>query len=89
MPRGSSRRRDWFSATHWCWDRRARGKNRSILNIPDAYEEPLFNQEFDRKSGYTTRSVLCMPLRLGDNSSNSGQGSDATRRKSIRTAEVK
>ncbi len=33
------------------------------LNIPDAYEDPRFNQEFDRRTGYRTRSILCMPMR--------------------------
>lgn len=32
------------------------------LNIPDAYDDPRFNQEFDRKTGYRTRSVLCVPM---------------------------
>jgi signal transduction histidine kinase/putative methionine-R-sulfoxide reductase with GAF domain len=33
------------------------------LNIPDAYADPRFNQEVDRRSGYRTRSILCMPMR--------------------------
>ena len=32
------------------------------LNIEDAYNDPRFNKEVDAKSGYRTRSVLCMPL---------------------------
>ena len=32
------------------------------INIPDAYEDPRFNQEFDRRTGYRTRSILCMPM---------------------------
>lgn len=32
-------------------------------NIPDAYADPRFNRAFDRKTGYRTRSVLCLPLR--------------------------
>jgi adenylate cyclase len=32
-----------------------------VLNIPDAYEDPRFNQEFDQATGYRTRSVLCVP----------------------------
>jgi signal transduction histidine kinase/putative methionine-R-sulfoxide reductase with GAF domain len=31
--------------------------------IPDAYEDPRFNQEIDRRSGYRTRSILCLPMR--------------------------
>lgn len=32
------------------------------LNIEDAYREPLFWPEVDRKTGYRTKSVLCMPV---------------------------
>ncbi|MDX1402000.1 MAG: GAF domain-containing protein, partial [Kiloniellales bacterium] len=32
------------------------------LNIPDAYADPRFNPDFDRKTGFKTRSILCMPL---------------------------
>ncbi|MGA9116745.1 MAG: ATP-binding protein [Bacteroidota bacterium] len=33
------------------------------VNIPNAYSDPRFNPEIDRKSGYKTRNVLCMPMR--------------------------
>ncbi|MBM3491174.1 MAG: GAF domain-containing protein [Alphaproteobacteria bacterium] len=33
-----------------------------VLNIPDAYADSRFNQEFDRRTGYRTRSILCMPI---------------------------
>ncbi|HEY9646655.1 MAG TPA: GAF domain-containing protein, partial [Chroococcidiopsis sp.] len=32
------------------------------LNIPDAYQHPLFNPEVDRQTGYITRNILCMPI---------------------------
>jgi putative ABC transport system ATP-binding protein len=32
------------------------------LNIPDAYDEPLFNREVDDRTGYRTRSILCVPI---------------------------
>ncbi|HEY9880241.1 MAG TPA: adenylate/guanylate cyclase domain-containing protein, partial [Leptolyngbyaceae cyanobacterium] len=32
------------------------------LNIPDAYQDPRFNPEADRRTGYTTRNILCMPV---------------------------
>jgi adenylate cyclase len=32
------------------------------MNIPDAYQEPLFNRAVDEKTGYRTRSILCLPL---------------------------
>lgn len=34
-----------------------------VVNIPDAYRDPRFNSEIDRKSGFRTRNVLCMPLK--------------------------
>lgn len=37
-------------------------QTKTIINIPDAYQEARFNQEFDRKSGYRTRTILCAPL---------------------------
>jgi len=33
------------------------------VNIKDAYQDPRFNPEVDRKTGYHTRTILCMPLR--------------------------
>ncbi|HWP29960.1 MAG TPA: GAF domain-containing protein [Chloroflexota bacterium] len=35
----------------------------TTLNIPDAYQEPRFNPEIDRLTGYRTRTILCMPVR--------------------------
>ncbi|MFB2981973.1 GAF domain-containing protein [Microseira sp. BLCC-F43] len=32
------------------------------LNIPDAYNHPLFNPDFDKQTGYHTRNILCMPI---------------------------
>ncbi|MGP1386824.1 MAG: GAF domain-containing protein [Thainema sp.] len=32
------------------------------LNIPDAYSHPLFNPEVDKKTGYRTRNILCLPI---------------------------
>ncbi|MFH1724509.1 MAG: GAF domain-containing protein [Elusimicrobiota bacterium] len=31
--------------------------------IPDAYKDPRFNQEVDKKTGYRTRNILCTPLK--------------------------
>lgn len=33
------------------------------INIPDAYADKRFNQEIDRKTGFRTRSILCMPIK--------------------------
>jgi len=32
------------------------------LNIPDAYQDDRFNPDFDKKTGYRTRSVLAAPM---------------------------
>ncbi|KAL8579053.1 hypothetical protein ACOMHN_035992 [Nucella lapillus] len=32
------------------------------INIADAYEDPRFNQEIDRLTGYRTHSILSMPI---------------------------
>jgi signal transduction histidine kinase len=34
-----------------------------VVNLENVYEDPHFNPEFDRISGYVSRSMLCMPLR--------------------------
>jgi putative ABC transport system ATP-binding protein len=31
-------------------------------NIADVYDEPLFNREIDKRTGYRTRSMLCLPI---------------------------
>ena len=33
-----------------------------IINIPDAYADPRFNQETDRRTGFHTRNILCTPM---------------------------
>jgi len=33
-----------------------------VINIADAYNDPRFNPEFDRLTGYRTHSMLCMPI---------------------------
>lgn len=32
------------------------------LNIRDAYEDSRFSSEFDKRTGYKTKSILCMPI---------------------------
>ncbi|XP_063909612.1 cAMP and cAMP-inhibited cGMP 3',5'-cyclic phosphodiesterase 10A-like isoform X2 [Zophobas morio] len=32
------------------------------VNIKDAYNDPRFNKEIDQKTGFTTKSILCMPI---------------------------
>lgn len=34
--------------------------------IPDAYRDPRFHPDIDRRTGYRTRNVLCMPLKDKD-----------------------
>jgi adenylate cyclase len=36
--------------------------SRALLNIPDAYADPRFNQEVDRRTGFHTRSILAAPV---------------------------
>ena len=33
-----------------------------IVNIPDAYADPRFNQEIDRRTGYRTNNLLTFPM---------------------------
>ncbi len=33
-----------------------------IVNIQDAYADPRFNQETDLRTGYRTRTILCVPM---------------------------
>ena len=37
-------------------------KKREVANILDAYRDPRFDPAWDRKSGYRTRSILCVPV---------------------------
>src|SRR5579862_1523473 len=32
------------------------------VNIPDAYADPRFAKDVDQRSGFRTRSILCMPM---------------------------
>jgi putative ABC transport system ATP-binding protein len=36
--------------------------HKTIVNTADAYTHPLFNRDIDARTGYTTRSLLCMPI---------------------------
>lgn len=38
-------------------------KTGEVLNIKDAYDDPRFNKDIDKKTGYRTRNILCMPMR--------------------------
>ncbi|ACO03551.1 MAG TPA: HD domain-containing protein [Persephonella sp.] len=33
-----------------------------ILNIPDAYKDPRFDRDIDKRTGYRTRTILAVPL---------------------------
>ena len=37
-------------------------KSGETLNIVDAYQDPRFNPEVDNKTGYRTKTILCMPI---------------------------
>lgn len=34
-----------------------------VINIPDAYADLRFNREVDRKTGFKTRTILCVPIK--------------------------
>lgn len=36
------------------------------INITNAYDNPMFNPEIDKLTGYETKSILCMPLKNRD-----------------------
>jgi K+-sensing histidine kinase KdpD len=38
-------------------------KTAETINIKDAYNDPRFDPTTDKKTGYVTRSMLCMPIR--------------------------
>ncbi|HEY3928999.1 MAG TPA: GAF domain-containing SpoIIE family protein phosphatase [Candidatus Koribacter sp.] len=38
-----------------------------IINVSDAYTLPFFDRTFDQKFGYTTKSLLCLPIRHHNN----------------------
>lgn len=37
-------------------------RHRAVINVPDAYADPRFNREVDKRTGFTTRSILAVPL---------------------------
>lgn len=40
----------------------AAAKQRTFINVPDAYSDSRFNPEVDRKTGFRTRNLLTFPL---------------------------
>ncbi len=34
-----------------------------VVLIPDAYSDPRFNPDVDKRTGYRTRTILCVPIR--------------------------
>jgi phosphoserine phosphatase RsbU/P len=40
----------------------AAAQGRRLINIPDAYADPRFNPDVDRRTGYRTRCLLTVPL---------------------------
>jgi sigma-B regulation protein RsbU (phosphoserine phosphatase) len=39
----------------------------AVINVPDAYADPRFNPEIDRRTGFRTRNLLTCPLFSWDN----------------------
>lgn len=42
-------------------------ETKQVVNIPDAYSDPRFNQDVDKRTGYRTRTILCVPLLTYEN----------------------
>lgn len=38
-------------------------KTGEVINIPDAYADRRFNPEVDKRTGYRTRTILCVPMK--------------------------
>jgi GAF domain-containing protein len=38
-----------------------------VVNIPDAYKDDRFNKDFDMKSGFHTKTILCLPIKNSEN----------------------
>ncbi|MCA2960704.1 MAG: GAF domain-containing protein [Silvanigrellales bacterium] len=41
-------------------------RTRSIINVPDAYSDPRFNDSFDKSSGFVTKQILAAPMVFRD-----------------------
>ncbi len=42
-------------------------KTGETVNITDVYRDKRFNPEFDKRSGFKTKNILCMPMRNREN----------------------
>ncbi|XP_052269841.1 cGMP-specific 3',5'-cyclic phosphodiesterase-like isoform X2 [Dreissena polymorpha] len=40
---------------------------KETINITDAYQDPRFNKDIDKQTGYRTHSILCMPILSHEN----------------------
>eukprot|EP00128_Syssomonas_multiformis_P009151 Colp12_sorted_trinity150504_noHs@18665 len=38
-------------------------KSGEVVNIADAYQDPRFRQDVDKRTGYRTKTILCVPIR--------------------------
>jgi hypothetical protein len=55
--------------------------NGNVINIKDAYLDDRFNSAFDKKSGYRTKSILCIPVYDTTNKMNTNDGNDDDEKK--------
>lgn len=39
---------------------------KKLLNIRDAYSDPIFNPAYDKLTHYKTRNILCLPIMKQD-----------------------
>lgn len=40
--------------------------NKEIINIPDCYRDPRFDPTMDKKTGFVTKQMLCVPMANSD-----------------------
>ena len=43
-------------------------REKSFINLADAYQDPRFDPAHDKSSGYKTSSILCVPISAIDGS---------------------
>lgn len=34
-----------------------------VINLRDAYQDSRFNKEYDQRTGFITKTMLCMPIK--------------------------
>ena len=55
-------RESWFGIVSFPGFAGECASTKQVINIFDAYESPMFNQQIDQKLGFRTQSVLSVPV---------------------------